>query len=374
MRARAFVADQIGGELRAHELVVRHVVVERLDHPVAIQIRVRDTGCSRGPSDRASDSRPRRSARRRATGGPTFRRSAATPAGDRRPSRTRRATSSFWNASISSAVGGRPVRSSVARRISVRLSAARTGARPSCSRRASTKRSMSVFGHSPCDTAGTGRLVNRLERPERALLRRDRRSRLAVGDCRAAVADAASSRRRARSRRRLHPLDERVDFVRLEPSALRHLQRRRSAGRPESAGSCRDRRARSPGRTCRPSASPRASRAAARRTARRRGSRSNWRRAPAAPRFEEFGGERPAAAPCWACCEPAQAAEASDARSAPARPTLRRNHSCTRLLCTIAMYKTRDMVPVLRCCVDGRTRCSAQTPTPRRGPASRRRA
>ena len=30
----------IAGDLRLHELVVRHVVVERLDHPVAIEIRV----------------------------------------------------------------------------------------------------------------------------------------------------------------------------------------------------------------------------------------------------------------------------------------------------------------------------------------------
>ena len=40
-RARRRIAEQIAGELRAHELVVRQVVVERLDHPVAIQIRVR---------------------------------------------------------------------------------------------------------------------------------------------------------------------------------------------------------------------------------------------------------------------------------------------------------------------------------------------
>ena len=33
--------EQIGGELRGDELVVRQVVVERADHPVAIEMRVR---------------------------------------------------------------------------------------------------------------------------------------------------------------------------------------------------------------------------------------------------------------------------------------------------------------------------------------------
>ena len=47
----------------------------------------------------------------------------ATPAGGPRPSRRRSGESSARNASISSGVGGRPVRSKVARRISVRLSA-----------------------------------------------------------------------------------------------------------------------------------------------------------------------------------------------------------------------------------------------------------
>src|SRR3954471_23840955 len=58
------------------------------------------------------------------------------------------------NASTSSGVGGRPIRSSVARRISVRRSAGFTGSRPSRSRRARMKRSTSVFGHSAFFTDG----------------------------------------------------------------------------------------------------------------------------------------------------------------------------------------------------------------------------
>jgi fluoride ion exporter CrcB/FEX len=51
-------------------------------------------------------------------------------------------------------VGGTPTRSRYARRSSVRRSASGAGSRPSCSRRASTNRSMSLRGQSACATAG----------------------------------------------------------------------------------------------------------------------------------------------------------------------------------------------------------------------------
>ena len=115
------------------ELVVRHVVVERLDDPVAVEVRVADTDCSRGASDRGSGNRLRRSARRRATSGPTSRRSCGDAS--RRSTTFANASGelSARNASISSGVGGMPVRSSVARRISARLSAGATGFSPSLS-------------------------------------------------------------------------------------------------------------------------------------------------------------------------------------------------------------------------------------------------
>ena len=63
---------------------------------------------------------------------------------------------SLSNASTSSDVGGMPVRSSVARRNSVRRSAGPTGASPSFSKRDRMKRSISVFGQRLVLTVGAG--------------------------------------------------------------------------------------------------------------------------------------------------------------------------------------------------------------------------
>ena len=89
---------------------------------------------------------------------------------------------------------------------------------------------MSVFGHDACDTAGTGGDVNRLERPERALLRRDdvrrQRWRGASPPKRRRAAVAVESARAPARRAGLHPLRQRVDLGRRQPAAFRHLQRR----------------------------------------------------------------------------------------------------------------------------------------------------
>ena len=83
----------------------------------------------RSPSRRRCRGRrtSRRSGRRRASAGPSARRRPATRAAGRPPSRTRRASRRATNASTSSGVGGRPVRSKVTRRMSVRRSAGGAG-------------------------------------------------------------------------------------------------------------------------------------------------------------------------------------------------------------------------------------------------------
>ncbi len=120
--------EQVAGDLLADELVVRFVLVERLDDVVAVPPRVRTAGGC-GPSRST-----RRSGRRRASAVPSARRTPSKRAAGRRPFRGPCPRSSARNAEISSGVGGRPVRSNVTRRRSVTLSASRTGAESRSSR------------------------------------------------------------------------------------------------------------------------------------------------------------------------------------------------------------------------------------------------
>ena len=126
--------ELVAGELLADEPVVRLVRVERPDDVVAIRAR-RRAGTSSCDSRRS-----RRSGPGRASAGPSARRSAGRRAGGRPAARRRPAAWSATNASTSSGVGGRPVRSNVTRRIRVRRSASATGVSPFSSSRARTKR------------------------------------------------------------------------------------------------------------------------------------------------------------------------------------------------------------------------------------------
>ena len=140
-RPRRRVAEQIAGQLRADELVVRQVVVERLDDPVAIQIRVRVrvvaalVGIERAvvvlavARDVEPQPAPRLAVVRRRQ----------QPIDDL-CERVRRVV--LLEGVDLLGVGGRPIRSSVARRSSVRLSAERAPARarPARGARARTDR------------------------------------------------------------------------------------------------------------------------------------------------------------------------------------------------------------------------------------------
>ena len=208
MRARARLVEQVGGELRRDELVVRQVVVERLDHPVAIEIRVR-IGVVAAPHRIeaavvvlavARDVEPLR---------PQLRRSAATRAGDRPPSRRRRATCRLRTRRPppASAAGrsGRAWRGGAA--CACRRRAPARARR--CSSRASTKRSMSVFGHAASRDRGRAGV---------------RCSGWNDQNARCSAVMIALARRRQRRRRRLvavgrrprraaaNPLGERVDL------------------------------------------------------------------------------------------------------------------------------------------------------------------
>ena len=128
--------DLVAGDLLDHEAVERLVAVQ------ASRSRSRGTARRRGCGGRTRSPRSRRSGPRRASAAPSARRSAGWPAGGRRPARRRPGTRSSSNASISSGVGGRPVRSNVTRRIhSARLgrrrgtpaAASRAGARTKAS-------------------------------------------------------------------------------------------------------------------------------------------------------------------------------------------------------------------------------------------------
>ena len=170
------------------------------------------------------------------------------------------------------------MRSSVARRISVRLSAAATGESPSRSRRARTNRSISVFGHAVFCTAGTAGFGERLEGPERA----QRRDRLAVRRRSArvqrpsrasrwppATAPPSVSTRQAPKSGRRRAWARSVAFSKCLPRD----------GPPSSAGSRRDLRARSPDPTPLPSTPPAGNQGAAPPFRPPCGSRSRTRRA-----------------------------------------------------------------------------------------------
>ena len=230
--------QQVAGDLLADELVVRHVAVERVDDPVAVAVHLRDrvVGVVAGGVGVADDVEPVPApplavGRRREQPSTTF----ANASGE----------SSVRNASTSSGVGGRPVRSNVARRISVRLSAGGAGVSPFASSFARMKRS--IVGERPAAsfTAGGGGSRDRLERPE---LLRPRPGR-------------APGRRRAAGPRVGAPI-----FTHASRSAIsavgelllrRHLQV--VVGVPDRldrAGSCPGRRARRPGRTSPPLSTP----------------------------------------------------------------------------------------------------------------------
>ncbi len=92
----------------------------------------------------------------------------ARPAAGRRRGRRRRGDSSARNASTSSGVGGRPVRSNVARRISVRLSAAGAGRSPCASSSRQDEAIERRASPSRIADAWQRRLARRLEGPEPA--------------------------------------------------------------------------------------------------------------------------------------------------------------------------------------------------------------
>ena len=155
------LGQQVAGELLDGELVERHVAVEGVDHPVAPAphdaLAVALVAVGVGVAGRVEPARR-----------PSARRSGARRAGDRPPSRRRPATRSARKASTSAGVGGRPVRSSVTRRISVVRSASGDGVSPSASSRARTKRSIGFRGQPASRTVGGAGRRGGLEGPVRA--------------------------------------------------------------------------------------------------------------------------------------------------------------------------------------------------------------
>ena len=97
----------IGRKLIEHEAIVRQILIERPDHPVAIGVRPRDIAARRSPNRSPN----RRTARRPANAVPSARHIAARPAAGRSASRKHPADVSRTKRSISSADGGSPVKS-----------------------------------------------------------------------------------------------------------------------------------------------------------------------------------------------------------------------------------------------------------------------
>ena len=143
------------------EPVEGQVVVERPDDVVAVGVGEGILPLLRGRRSPWC----RRSGRRRASAGPSARRSGARPAGGRPAGRRRRATWSASNASTSSAVGGRPSRSNVARRIRVRRSAGGEGVSPSSSSLARTNASTGDADPARILDGGRRTWLDRRERP-----------------------------------------------------------------------------------------------------------------------------------------------------------------------------------------------------------------
>ena len=145
--------DQVGGELAADELVVRQVVVEGLDDPVAVGVRV-PGGLVGGLAGRvvlgvAGHVEPEPA--------PPL---AVAGRGEQpvdQPLVGVRGAGRRANASTSSGVGGRPVRSKVTRRIRVRRSASGEGRIPCSSSPRRTNGSIRFRDHAGSETAGRGR-------------------------------------------------------------------------------------------------------------------------------------------------------------------------------------------------------------------------
>ena len=141
--------DLVAGDLLADEPVVRLVGVEAADDVVAVAPGV----AALVVVGEARTSR--RSGPRRASAGPSARRSAATRAAGRRPSRRRVGGPGRRRRRRSpSGVGGRPVRSNVTRRMSVRRSAGGAAARPTASSRDARKASIGLLCRSARPVGG----------------------------------------------------------------------------------------------------------------------------------------------------------------------------------------------------------------------------
>ena len=149
------IRQQVAGELFDRELVVRHVAIERIDHPIApsphepraVPLIAVAVGIARRFEPRDT---------------PSARHIAATAAVDRPPSRRPLGEVSARKASSSRDVGGRPVRSSVTRRSSVARSAWAEGFKPSRSNRCSTNASIGLRTHFGSLTVGTAGRVGGL--------------------------------------------------------------------------------------------------------------------------------------------------------------------------------------------------------------------
>ena len=154
-RRRVF-AKQIAGELFADELVVRLVVVERANDVIAIRPGV---GARRVHLEarRLGESAPRP-----ANAAPNARRSAARPATAPPAARKHRRICPRQKRATSSGVGGRPIKSKLNRRISVRRSASGESVSFSACNRARMKASMGLRREVFAPTEGTAGRVTGL--------------------------------------------------------------------------------------------------------------------------------------------------------------------------------------------------------------------
>ena len=164
------VGQQVAGQLFDGELVERHVAVEGVDHPVAIrpdlavvvEVDAVGVGVAGGVEPVAA-----------AVLAPVRRGQQLIDVASRR----RRATVSLTNASTSAGSGGRPVRSRLSRRASVRRSASGAGFKPVCFQLGEDEASIGLrtqasFLHR---RAASGRIGGD-ERPVRLILGARRRS------------------------------------------------------------------------------------------------------------------------------------------------------------------------------------------------------
>ena len=158
------IRQQVAGELLDRELVERQIVVERLDHVVAVGrdavLLVAVVADRVGEPHQVEPPRghPLAEGRRREQLVDEL----LVGVGAVVEHELRR---------LSSGVGGRPVRSKYSRRMSVRRSASGDGSTPAASSRASTKRSTSLRGQSALCNVGHGRPLRRNVRPMGLVLR-----------------------------------------------------------------------------------------------------------------------------------------------------------------------------------------------------------